>query len=114
MCVGTSVRAITAPHHRRKSSGEELFLCLNGLAVAEGYVDVALAVYREVVGQGIEVVEGELGQLFRHLLEGGQEILDAVRSGRPGRCRFPSRFRPAPAHILRSRWCSPPSPRNTM
>ena len=55
----------------------ELFLCLDGLAVAEGYVDVALAVYREIVGQGIEVVEGELGQLFRHLLEGGQEILDA-------------------------------------
>ena len=53
----------------------ELFLCLDGLAVAEGYVDVALAVYREIVGQGIEVVEGELGQLFRHLLEGGQVVI---------------------------------------
>ena len=49
---------MTAPHHRRKSSGEELFLCFDGLAVAEGYVDVALAVYREVIRQGIEAVEG--------------------------------------------------------
>ena len=61
----------TAPHNRRKSSGEELFLCLDGLAVAEGYVDVTLAVYREVVRQGIEGVEGELGQLLWHLLESG-------------------------------------------
>lgn len=29
-----------------KSSGEELFLCLDGLAVTEGYADVALAVDR--------------------------------------------------------------------
>lgn len=28
-----------APRHWRKSSGEELFLCLDGLAVSEGYAD---------------------------------------------------------------------------
>jgi hypothetical protein len=35
---------------KEKSSGEELFLCLDGLAVAEGHVDVSLAsVDREVI-----------------------------------------------------------------
>ena len=53
------------------------WLGLDGLPVAEGYIDVALAVYREVVRQGVEGVEGELGQLLRHLLKSGQEILDA-------------------------------------
>jgi hypothetical protein len=33
------------PHHRRKSSGEELFLCLDGLTVAEGHLDFSLAAY---------------------------------------------------------------------
>ncbi len=36
------------------------WLGLDGLPVAEGYIDVALAVYREVVRQGVEGVEGEL------------------------------------------------------
>ena len=61
----------TAPHNRRKSSGEELFLCLNSLTVAEGYADIALAVYCEVVRQGVEGVEGKLGQFLQHYLKEG-------------------------------------------
>jgi hypothetical protein len=62
-----------------KSSGEELFLCLDGLAVAEGYADVALAsVDREVIRQGVKCVKGERGQGFRQFLQ--------RRQGNPRRC----------------------------
>ncbi len=61
-----------------KSSGEELFLCLDGLAVTEGYADVALAVDRKVIRQGVEIIKGECGQGFWQFLKGGKEILDAA------------------------------------
>ena len=64
-----------------KSSGRELFSCFDGLAVAEGHVDVAFAVHREVIRQSVEIADGECDQCFRQFLKGGEEILDAAFLG---------------------------------
>lgn len=50
------------PHHRRLSGGEELFLRLNFLPVAEGDFDVLLAVDRGEIREAVEIVEVEFSQ----------------------------------------------------
>lgn len=61
-----------------KSSGEELFLCLDGLTVAEGHLNVIGSIDRNEVYQPVEAVETELCDLIGQFLESPDEVLVAA------------------------------------